>query len=371
MLVLSLLIFSAAVWMTAQVPETASTLQKPDESPLFVERYSELQPSERISIQVYERCNRGVVNIDTQKVRNISFGPISIGQIDEPGAGSGIVLDKEGHILTNNHVIFNVDAVTVTLFNGESFDAELVGRDLITDLAVIRIDVPPEMLFPINFGDSTKLLVGQQIFAIGNPFGLERTLTGGLVSSLNRSVPSRMEGRSIRGLIQTDAAINPGNSGGALLDTQGRLIGINTAIASSSGGSHGIGFAIPSKTITRIVPHLLKNGKVIRGETGIEGGRVVVRKYPGGIKVQGLLIMSLTENGPAEKGGLRGPKTVRSRGSIQFDESTADIITAVDGVPIMEPEDFTAIIDDRVPNDRVVFDVFREGKTLQIPITLK
>jgi len=358
------LIFSAAVVQFAQVPETVSTLPKPDESPLFVERYAELQPNERVSVQVYERCNKSVVNIDTQKTYNFFI----LGQIDEPGAGSGIVLDKEGHILTNRHVIANVDAATVTLYNGESYEAKLVGTDTITDLAIIRIDAPQDVLFPMtpeNFGDSSKLLVGQQIFAIGNPFGLERTLTGGLISSLNRSMASQMEGRRIRGLIQTDAAINPGNSGGALLDTQGRLIGINTAIASKSGGSHGVGFAIPSRTILRIVPQLIRNGKVIRGDIGID----MVRELPNG---KGLAVMQLASNGPAEKAKLRGPKIVRTRAGLpQPDVSTADIITAVEGIPVKKVDDFTAVIDERIPGDLVVLDVVREGKNLKITITLE
>jgi len=361
-----LLIVPMAVLLVAQVPENFSTLPRSDDSPLFIERYAELHPGERVFVQVYERSNRSVVNIDTQKTHNIFF----FGQIDEPGAGSGIVLDKEGHILTNLHVIANVDAATVTLFNGESYEARLVGHDAITDLAVIHIQAPAEVLFPItHFGDSSKLLVGQQVFAIGNPFGLERTLTGGLISSLNRSMPSREEGRSIRGLIQIDAAINPGNSGGALLDTQGRLIGINTAIASRTGGSHGVGFAIPSNTILRIVPQLIRNGRVVRGETGIDAVREVVRDIPGGGRIQGLLISELAEGGPAERAGLRGPRT-RDRGIFR-DVSTADIIIAVDGIPTRKAVDYTAIIDERVPNDRIVLDVFREGRVVQVPLVLR
>jgi len=378
LLVILLLVLSAAIVLIAQVPETSSTLPKPDESPLFVERYPELQPNERVAVQVYERSNKSIVNIDTQTTRNSLF----LGQIEEPGAGSGIVLDKDGLILTNYHVVADVDAVTVTLFTGESYEAKPVGIDPNTDLAVIRIDAPKEALFPItfdNFGDSSKLLVGQQIFAIGNPFGLERTLTSGLISSLNRAIPSRVEGRNLRGLIQTDAAINPGNSGGALLDSRGKLIGINTAIASTSGGSHGVGFAIPSRTILRIVPQLIRNGKVIRGDPGIDTVREVTRDFPSGIKIQGLLILALTENGPAEKAGLRGPKIVKVRGMIRgmeitqprADLNTADIITAVDGVPTKKADDFTAIVDERRPGDSVVLDVFREGKKVKVPVTLE
>ena len=360
------LILTAAMMLIAQVPENVSTLPRTNDSPLFIERYAELQPSERVSVQVYERSNRSVVNIDTQRTHTVFL----FGSIDEPGAGSGIVLDTEGHILTNLHVIANVDTATVTLFNGESYEARLVGADAITDLAVVHIQAPPEVLFPINFGDSTKLLVGQQIFAIGNPFGLERTLTGGLISSLNRSMPSRLEGRSIRGLIQTDAAINPGNSGGALLDTQGRLVGINTAIASRTGGSHGVGFAIPSQTILRIVPQLIRNGRVTRGEAGIDAVREVVRDVPGVGRVQGLMVWELTEGGAAERAGLRGPRTIRDRGIFR-DVSTADIITMAEGMPTRKADDFTTIIDERLPGDHVVLEVLREGRIIQVPMTLR
>jgi S1-C subfamily serine protease len=196
---------------------------------------------------------------------------------------------------------------------------------------------------------------------------------------LNRSIPGRIEGRSIKGAIQTDAAVNPGNSGGALLDTKGRLIGINTAIASKSGGSHGVGFAIPTKTISRIVPQLLKNGQVMRGEIGIDAVREVQREFPNGRTVQGLLIRSLAQKGPAERAGLRGPTLVRerriSRGyeiiQNRIDANAADIITAVDGVPIKKVDDFTAIIDERRPNDKIVLDVFREGKTVKISVVLE
>ncbi|MCL2710562.1 MAG: trypsin-like peptidase domain-containing protein [Planctomycetaceae bacterium] len=361
------LVLTATILLIAQVPETVSTLPKPEESPLYIERYAELQPSERVAIQVYERCNRSVVNLDTQTTVNIFL----FGQVDEPGAGSGIVLDKEGHILTNRHVIANVDAVKVTLFNGNSYEAKLVGSDPITDLAIIWIDAPPEALFPITFGDSSKLLVGQQIFAIGNPFGLERTLTSGLISSLNRSMPSRVPYRSIRGLIQTDAAINPGNSGGALLDTQGRLIGINTAIASRSGGSHGVGFAIPSRTILRIVPQLLKNGKVIRGEIGIDTVQRLSRDLPNGGTIHGLWVTQLAEKGPAEKAGLRVPRIIRTVRGPQRDPNTGDLITAADGVQIGKVDDFTAVIDERAPGDSVVLDVFREGSMIKVTIVLE
>jgi S1-C subfamily serine protease len=352
------------------IPEHPSTLPRPDESPLFIERYAELIPEERISVQVYERCNKSVVNIDTRTTYNLLFG-----EIDEPGAGSGVVLDKKGHILTNSHVVSKVDSVMVTFFNGESYSATIVGDDPITDLAVLKVNAPANDLYPVVLADSSRLLVGQKIFAIGNPFGLERTLTSGLISSLNRSIPSRIVARSIKGLIQIDAAINPGNSGGALLDTQGRMIGINTAIASQSGGSHGVGFAIPANTVSRIIPQLIKNGRVIRGEIGIDAVRVIEQE-----SVHGLLIRSLIPDGAAEKAGLRGPKIVKFRvpsGSFavgvgsRIDWSAADIIVAVNGIETKKADDLTTVIDEHKPGDRIQLDVIRGGKRIQIPVVLE
>lgn len=353
------------------IPETRSMLPIPNESPLYVARYAELIPEERVSIEVYERCNKSVVNIDTRTTYNILF----LGEMDEPGAGSGVVLDAEGHVLTNSHVISKVDSITVTLFNGESFPAKLVGEDSITDLAVLKIDAPKELLRPVVLSDSSRLLVGQKIFAIGNPFGLERTLTSGLISSLNRSIPSRVEARSIKGLIQIDAAINPGNSGGALLDTQGRMIGINTAIASQSGGSHGVGFAIPANTVSRIVPQLIRNGKVIRGDIGIINVREAERD-----KTRGLLVLSMIPDGAAEKAGLRNPKVVRERALFRgtpigersrIDMNAADLIVGVNGVETKKADDFTAIVDDHKPGDRIVLDVIRNKQRIQIPVVLR
>lgn len=353
------------------IPENRSTLPTPDESLLFVERYAELIPEERVSIQIYEKVNKSVVNIDTRTTHNIFL----LGEFNEPGAGSGVVLDREGHILTNSHVIDKVNSVTVTLFNSESYTATVVGEDSITDLAVLKIDAPAQFLFPAILADSSRLLVGQKVFAIGNPFGLERTLTSGLISSLNRSIPGRIEARSIKGAIQIDAAINPGNSGGALLDTQGRMIGINTAIASKSGGSHGVGFAIPANTISRIVPQLLKNGKVIRGDIGIMNVREIERD-----SVQGLLLISMVSKGAAEKAGLRGPKVVKERAILRgtiiierpkADLNAADVIVGVNGTKTKKAEDFTAVIDDHKPGDRIVLDVIREGNLIRVPVVLE
>ncbi len=245
---------------------------------------------ERRNIEVYEKSNRSVVNITTRTVRPENLFYVEVAE----GSGSGSVLDQEGHILTNLHVIEGAREVRVTLHNGETYDATLVGQDPLNDIAVLRIAAAAEELFPITFGDAKRLRVGQRIYALGNPFGLERTLTTGIISSLNRTLPSR-DDRRIKAIIQIDAALNRGNSGGPLLDSRAELIGMNTAIASSTGENTGVGFAIPVSTIQRVVPQLMRNGQVTRPESGI-------------ITVQtdrGLLVARLVPGGPGERAGLR------------------------------------------------------------------
>jgi len=255
-----------------------------------------MTPDERVNIMVYQQVNRSVVNINT---RGVAANPLMMFEVISEGEGSGAVLDKAGHVLTNFHVIEGAREVRVTLFDGKTYDARLVGGDPDTDVAVIMIDAPAESLYPVSFGSSSNLLVGQRVFAIGNPFGLERTLATGVISSLNRSLPGRHGGRSLRSIIQIDAAINPGSSGGPLLDHSARMIGMNTAIASKTGESAGVGFAIPVNTIVRVVPQLIRNGKVKRPDSGI--ARVFQTD-------RGLLVLTLVPNGPAQRAGLQGPK---------------------------------------------------------------
>jgi len=324
-----------------------------------------LSPEERINVAVYDRVNRSVVNINTRSVRGDRF---SLFEISSEGAGSGSVLDQQGHILTNFHVVEGAKEIQVMLFNGNSYPARVVGQDPATDIAVIRIDAPADSLIPVAIGDSTRLRVGQRVFAIGNPFGLERTLTIGIVSSLNRSIesPSR---RKIRSIIQTDAAINPGSSGGPLLDSQGQLIGMNTAIASSTGQSAGVGFAIPASAIRRIVPQLIQRGRVVRPDIGIT--RVLETE-------SGIVIATMAKGGPAEAAGLRGfgLKTQRRRqGPFVFeqtsiDRSTADRIVAVNNQPVNRAEQFLDLIESHRPGDDVVLTVEREGRQVNVTVRL-
>jgi S1-C subfamily serine protease len=322
-------------------------------------------PDEQTNIAVYEGVNRSVVNINTKAT--VATGLLLI-EMPSEGAGSGIVLDKQGHLLTNFHVVEGAREIQVLLFDGSSHAATVVGVDPATDVAVIKVDAPAELLQPVAFGTSNDLRVGQRVFAIGNPFGLERTLTTGIISSLNRSLPTRT-GRTIKSIIQTDAAINPGNSGGPLLDSAGRLIGMNTAIASRTGQSAGVGFAIPVGTLARIVPQLIQRGRVIRPEAGIS------RVYQADA---GLVVATLTPDGPAERAGLRGFKIVRERrrqGPFMMelervDRSGADLIIAVGGQNVRTADDFLSAVESKNPGDHVLITVQREGHRLDIPVVL-
>lgn len=318
-------------------------------------------PEEAVTIAVYEAVNRGVVNITSKAIRS---DRLLLGEQFSEGSGSGAVIDTEGHILTNHHVVVGSKEILVTLFNGKTYDAVTIGADPLNDLAVIRIEAPAEELFPVAFGDSRTLKVGMNVFALGNPFGLERTLTTGIISSLNRSL--QIHGNwKIKSIIQIDAAINPGSSGGPLLDSHGRLIGINTAIATTSGQSSGVGFAIPVSLITRVVPQLLKHGRVIRPESGID------KVY---LTEKGLLIAELRPNGPAEQAGLRGPKTIKSRrGPFTFvreDRNAADLIVGLDDQKIANAEDFLSYIEGKRPGDQVELTIIRDGRKMHVGLTL-
>jgi len=349
----------------AEEPRAESPLPKlpqPRGEALFVGEYTE---EELVNIRVYEKVNRGVVNISTKVIRPDAF--FGFDQSAE-GAGSGSVLDKRGHILTNYHVIDGAREIRVTLFDGETYPATLVGQDPVNDLAVVKIDAPEVSLFPVEIGHSARLRVGQKVYAIGNPFGLERTMTVGIISSLNRQLPGRA-GRTMKAIIQLDAALNRGNSGGPLLDSRGRMIGVNTAIASRTGTNTGVGFAVPATTVRRVVPALLKDGRVIRPDVGI------TRVYQ---TDRGLIIAAMSEGGPAEKAGLRGFRTVverTRRGPFVFeqkrvDRSHADLIIAVDGKPTKTTDQFLTEIERHKPGERVVISVIRDGRTVDVPVVL-
>lgn len=342
----------------AQVPGQAPTVQNATADD------EHLLPEERINIAVYENCNRSVVHIATRSVAMESFQQLSVRE----GSGSGSVIDASGMILTNHHVVDGAKEISVSLFNGLSYPAILVGQDPDTDIAILKIEAPKDQLIPLNWGSSHSLRVGQKIFAIGNPFGLERTMSTGMISSLNRQIPSRAR-RTMRSLIQIDAALNHGNSGGPLLNTRGQLIGMNTAIMSSSGDSAGVGFAIPVSTLERIVPQLIEGGRVLRPTIGIS------RVYENDA---GLLIVSVVSGGPAEQAGLQGfrliTKTLR-QGPYRYEQSSidtsaADLIHSVDGQPVRTADDLLSQIEKRQPGDTVQLGIERNGSQLNVAVVL-
>jgi S1-C subfamily serine protease len=320
-----------------------------------------LTSEEMINVSVYERLHKSVVNITTKSSR---VDALFLIEHQSEGMGSGSVIDKTGHILTNHHVIAKAQNVSVTLFNGDVFEARVVGIDPQNDIAIIKIDAPEADLHPLTMGDSSKLKVGMRVLAIGNPFELERTLTTGIVSSLNRSLQVQ-DDWTIKSIIQIDAAINPGNSGGPLLDLHGRLIGMNTAIASVSGQSSGVGFAIPVNLVSRVVPDLIAHGKVYRPEVGIQ--RVFETE-------DGLIVERLTPGGPAEAAGVRGPTLVKKRRGPfvveRMDRSTADIIIAVDSKDVKTVSDFREAIEAKKPGELVTLTLKRGDRKIEVKMRL-
>ena len=340
------------------LPPAAGRQVLPDEVP-----GESLTPDEVVNVAVYERANRSVVNISTLSIRPDGW---LLRAVPSEGNGSGSILDQAGHILTNYHVIDNARQVAVTLYNEETYPATLVGADPINDIAVIKIDAPKEQLFPITLGRSDALRVGLRVFALGNPFGLHRTMSTGIIASLNRSLQVH-DDWVIKSIIQIDASINPGSSGGPLLDTRGRLIGMNTAIASSgrANQSAGIGFSIPVNLIRRVVPELIQHGRVIRGDIGITHITETEK---------GLRIARLDPNGPAKAAGLREPLTTRTRRGPfiveEIDRDYADVVLAIDGQQLKTAADFMEQIESRKPGDVVELTILRENQTMTVRIVL-
>ncbi len=350
-------------WLSRDTPFLAESLAR---TAVSDENYiNGLTPEEKANIRLYENASKSVVNIDTRSRQNGFFMQEVIAQ----GQGSGSVLDKQGHVLTNFHVVNGATQVDVTLFNGNSYAAQLVGVDPNNDMAVLKIKAPEDELFPVTFGDSARLKVGQRVYAIGNPFGLELTLSTGIISSLNRSLPSQSQNRMIKQVIQIDAAITPGNSGGPLLDSYGEVIGMNTAIASRSGDSAGVGFAIPVNTITRLLPQLIQNGKVVRPNLGIEQ----VMKTD-----MGLLITRVQAGGPAEKAGLNSPRVItkqRRQGAYIYeyrtmDKASAQIIVGINDEKVETPDDLLTVVESFKPGDTVNLMILQDGKKFRVPIVL-
>ena len=321
---------------------------------------------ERNNQEVYQAISPSVVNItSTTYVRDwFSVYP-------QKGTGSGSIIDNEGHILTNFHVVQDTQSLDVSLANDHHYKAEIVGRDPDNDLAVIKISAPRESLKPIPFGISKELFVGQKVLAIGNPFGLDRTLTTGIVSGLSRPLRSEFTGRLIEGVVQTDASINPGNSGGPLLDSHGRMIGINTMIFSPSGGSVGIGFAVPVDTAKSIVPDILAYGRVRRPRLGIVPYELDARLADAlelGVK-QGLMVGQVVQGGAADVAGIRGGSQAAQVGN-QVMYLGGDVITQVDGHQVRTRDDLDRVLNEKKIGDRVEIEVVRSQKKIKFTVQL-
>jgi len=326
-----------------------------------------LSPEEQIVISVYKHASPGVVHItSTALAYDVFFNPVP-----QKGAGSGVVVDDRGYILTNNHVVEEADSLEVTLPDKSKVPAKLIGRDPSNDLAVIKILVPKEKLFPLKMGNSDALQVGQMAIAIGNPFGLDRTVTRGVVSSVGRTLRSE-SGRQIRGVIQTDAPINPGNSGGPLLNSRGEVIGINSAIYTPSGGSVGIGFAIPVNTAKRLLPQLIARGRVSHPWLGV-AGLDITPEVASALKLpvhHGIVVMQVSPKGPVDRAGIRGARKKARIGNMLVGVG-GDIIVAVEGRKMTSIDDLTAFLDaERKVGDQVKVEFLRDGGSLTTSVRL-
>jgi S1-C subfamily serine protease len=328
---------------------------------------------EQENIDVYERYNEAVVNITTEVIGvNWFLEPVP----QAGGSGSGSIIDRRGYVLTNNHVVKEAVKLYVNLSGGARYEAKVIGTDPENDLAIIQFDPPSDRpLKTIPYGSSAGLRVGQKVLAIGNPFGLERTLTQGIISGIGRPVKTD-DSTIIRDMIQTDASINPGNSGGPLLNSRGEMVGINAMIYSTSGGSVGIGFAVPVDTAKRIVPDLIAEGKVRRGWIDVQG----IQLFPdlidymkqNGYKApvdRGLLVSQVSRGGNADKAGLHGGATPVRYGSTVFNLG-GDIIVSVDGMEVASVADLHSALEDNKPGERIAVEYWRGGKRQSTTVAL-
>ena len=314
-------------------------------------------------IEIFEKSESGVVRVNVQR-----------GEVDDgtDGLGSGFVFDKKGHVITNAHVVENAKKVVVTFLDGRSYNAEIIGVDEFTDLAVIKVNVDFALLHPLPLGDSSNLKVGEAIAAIGNPFGLSGSMTSGIVSQLGRLLPSG-SGYSIPDVIQTDAAINPGNSGGPLLNMRGEVVGINTAIQSTTGEFTGVGFAIPSQTIAKIIPTLTEYGEYKHPWIGISG-RDIDPDLAKVLRLKdavGFLVVTVVENSPASKAGLIGSEKIIEVEGVNYPMG-GDIILSVDGIEVRKISDILIHLQ-RVKSvgDEMVLEILRDNRTTSVTIILQ
>lgn len=327
-----------------------------------------LTPDENINIRVYQEVSTGVVNITSRVVEyDFFFDPV----LGEGSSGSGSIIDYDGNIVTNYHVIADAEQLEVTLPDQSKWRATVVGADPANDLAVIKIGAPRAKLHPVKIGDSNNLKVGQKVLAIGNPFRLHNTLTAGIISSLGRTIRAP-NGKIFDDIIQTDAGLNPGNSGGPLLNSSGELIGVNTLIFSPSGGNIGLGFAIPSSVVKRISADLLKYGQVRRATMGIVSSYPITPDLAELLSLpvtEGILLVQLQAGGPAEQAGLRGGNRRWRYYNLSLVVG-GDIIVSVNDKPVGSPDDMRRLLEDYQPGQEVQLGVMRGARKMQLKLTL-
>jgi len=314
-------------------------------------------------IELFEKSEEGVVKIKVERISS---------QGDTGGVGSGFVYDNLGHIITNAHVVDGANKATVTFLDGSQYNAEIIGKDKFTDIAVIKVSEKPRLLHPLEIGDSSLLQVGEQVAAIGNPFGLSGSMTSGIVSQIGRLLPSQNSGFSIPDVIQTDAAINPGNSGGPLLNMRGQVIGINTAIQSITGEFSGIGFAVPSNTISKIVPTLIEEGKYPHPWIGIVGQDIdpVLAKVLDLKQAKGFLVMTVVDGSPADKAGLKGMSQTKVIDGKEYPVD-GDIIISVDGKEVRKISDILIHLQrEKSVGDEMVLGILRDGDFMDLTLKL-
>jgi S1-C subfamily serine protease len=331
----------------------------PAAAPRPIAQAGPLSAEEQATIELYDRSKGSVVNVTNSR----TFGsPLSLQAQEVPqGSGTGFVWDEKGRIVTNHHVVKGADSIRVTFADQSTAKVYQVNSDADMDLAVLWTDAPKEKLKPLPIGESSKLQVGQRVYAIGNPFGLDETLTSGIISALGRSIESTTN-RVIRGVIQTDAAINPGNSGGPLLDSSGRVVGVNAAILSRSGSWAGIGFAIPIDQVNRVVPRLIRYEKHLRPVLGVSIAPDQFTKKRG---IEGALVIDVTSGGPAEKAGIR-PTRRDENGDIIL----GDVIAAIDDHKVRTIDDLYSALENYSVGQTVTVTVQRDGETKKLSVTL-
>jgi len=319
-----------------------------------------LGADERDTITVFDTASRSVVYITTSTLRR-DYWSLNLFEVPQ-GSGSGFVWDSRGHIVTNFHVIADASRILVVMADQTEYEAKVAGLDPDHDLAVLKIDAPPGALQPLRAGRSGDLMVGQKVLAIGNPFGLDQTLTTGVVSAIGRTIRSMTE-RTIDGVIQTDAAINPGNSGGPLLDSSGRLIGVNTQILSPSGAYAGVGFAVPVDIVSRVVPQLIEFGKVIKPGFGVS---TLSDRQAARWGITGVVLAQVERGSTAGRAGLQGMRQVRP-GRFEI----GDVIVGIDGEAVGNHDDLYRILDRHAVGDEVEVEFLREGERRTVRLTLQ